>query len=110
MTSKEGSSYSVTANHTLFIDNREVTVSSSSTDPADLAQNIIDAAIHGVTASKNSSDQLVITSTNTEPYNKLSVMPGTGNSFQAGAIVDPFKFTQKLIIHKHLKMKTLVKK
>ena len=96
VTSKEGSSYSVTANDTLFIDDREVTIGSTSTDAADLAQDIIDAAIPGVTASKNSSDQLVITTTNTELYNKLSVMPGTGTSFQTGAIVDPFKFTQKI--------------
>jgi len=96
VTSKEGSSYSVTATHTLFIDDREVTISSTSSDAADLAQDIIDAAIPGVTASKNSSDQLVITTTNTELYNKLSVMPGTGNSFQTGAIVDPFKLTQKI--------------
>jgi hypothetical protein len=96
VTSKEGSSYSVTSGHTLFIDDREVTIGSTSSDAADLAQDIVDAAIPGVTASKNSSDQLVITTTNTELYNKLSVMPGTGNSFQSGAIVDPFKLTQKI--------------
>ena len=96
VTSKEGSSYSVTSGHTLFIDDREVTVSSSSTDPADLAADIVAANIPGVSASKNSDDQLVITSTNTELYNKLSVMPGTGTSFQSGAIVDPFKLTQKI--------------
>jgi hypothetical protein len=96
VTSKEGASYSVTANHTLFIDDREVTVSSTSSDPADLAADIVAANIPGVSASKNSNDQLVITTTNTELYNKLTVMPGTGNSFQAGAIVDPFKFTQKI--------------
>ena len=96
VTSKEGSSYSVTLNHTLFIDDQEVTISSTSSDAADLAQDIIDADIPGVTASKNSDDQLVISTTNTELYNKLSVMPGTGSSFQTGAIVDPFKFTQKI--------------
>ena len=96
VTSKQGGSYSITSGHTLFINDREVTASSSSTDPADLAADIIAANIPGVSASKNSSDQLVIATTSTELYNKLSVMPGTGNSFQSGAIVDPFKFTQKI--------------
>ena len=96
VTSKQGGTYSITSGHTLFIDDREVTASSSSTDPADLAADIIAANIPGVTASKNSADQLVITTTNTELYNKLSVMPGTGTSFQSGAVVDPFKLTQKI--------------
>ncbi len=96
VTSKEGSSYSVTASHTLFINDREVTIGDTSTDPADLAADIVAANIPGVSASKNVNDQLVISSTDTELYNKLSVMPGTGTSFQAGAIVDPFKLTQKI--------------
>ena len=88
--------YSVTINHTVFIDGREVTVGASSTDASLFATNINDAAIPGVTAAKNSAGALVITSTNTELYNKLTVTNGTGTSFQSGAIVDPFKLTQKI--------------
>ena len=35
-------------------------------------------------------------STNTEKYNKLTMVPGTGTTFRSGTVVNPFKYIQKL--------------
>lgn len=96
VTSQEGDSYSVTSGHSIFVDGREVSITDTSSDPQGLVADINLAKIPGVTAATNSLGQLVVTSTNTEQYRKLSLMPGTGDSFRTGAIIDAYKFTQKI--------------
>ena len=93
VSSLSGATYSITLGHPIFIDGRKVAASAGSTDPADLAADIVAANIPGVSASKNSANQLVITSTNTELYNRLTVNPAGILSL---ATVDTFQLTQKI--------------
>ena len=96
--SSGGTSYSQTATHTVYVNGRKVTVSTTSSDPADLASDINLANIPGVTASV-AGGTLTVTSTDTLAYRKLSLEAGTGNTF-ANTTLAPFKFTQK-VNHPH---------
>lgn len=89
-----------TSGDTFYIDNRLITVTSSTDNPTNLASDINDASIPGVSASVNTSGAVVITSTNTEEYNKLTINPGTGQMFARDDVFEIFKFTQK-ISHPH---------
>ena len=89
-----------TAGDTFYIDNRMITVSSSDDNPTNLASDINLAGVPGVSASVNSSGAIVITSTNTEELNKLTINPGTGQMFTRNDVFEIFKFTQK-INHPH---------
>ena len=89
-----------TSGDTFYIDNRLITVTSSADNPTNLASDINLANIPGVSASVNASGAIIITSTNTEEFNKLSIAPGTGKMFARDDVFEIFKFTQK-INHPH---------
>ena len=89
-----------TAGDTFYIDNRLITVTSSNDNPTNLASDINNASIPGVSASVNSAGAIVVTSTNTEDLNKLTINPGTGNMFTRSNLFEIFKFSQK-INHPH---------
>mgnify|MGYP006235842183 CR=1 FL=1 len=89
-----------TAGDTFYIDNRLITVTDSNDNPTNLASDINRANIPGVTASVNSLGSIVITSTNTEEYNKLNINPGSGQMFLRNNVFEIFEFTQK-INHPH---------
>ena len=90
------STHAQTAGDILFINGYKVTVSSTSVDANDIKEDINDADIPLVTASVNSEGSLVITSTNTETANKLSVIGGTGEMFIRDQVISPFAYTQKV--------------
>lgn len=89
-----------TAGDTFYIDNKLVTVTDSADNPTNLASDINRSNALGVTASVNSSGAIVITSTNTELYNKLTINPGTGQMFARNDMFEIYQFTQK-INHPH---------
>ena len=85
-----------TAGDTFYVDNRMITVTDSNDNPTNLASDINRANVPGVNASVDSNGAIVITSTNTEEYNKLTVNPGTGQMFSRNDVFEIFKFTQKI--------------
>ena len=85
-----------TSGDTFYIDNRLITVTSSADNPSNLASDINLASIPGVTASVDTTGAVVITSTNTEELNKLTINPGTGQMFARDDVFEIFKFTQKI--------------
>ena len=91
-----------TAGDTFYIDNRLITVTDSADNPTNLASDINNANIPGVTASVNLTGAIEILSTNTESLNKLTINPGSGSMFLRNNVFEIFKFTQK-INHPHAK-------
>jgi len=85
-----------TSGDTFYIDNRLITVTSSADNPSNLASDINLASVPGVTASVDTTGAVVITSTNTEELNKLTINPGTGQMFARNDVFEIFKFTQKI--------------
>ena len=71
-------------------------MTSSDDNPTNLASDINPAKYSGVSASVNSAGAIVITSTNTEEFNKLTINPGTGQMFTRNDVFEIFKFTQKI--------------
>ena len=91
-----------TAGDTFYINNRLITVTDSADNPTNLASDINRANVPGVTASVNSSGAIIITSTDTEELNKLTVNPGSGQMFTRDDVFEIFQYTQK-INHPHSK-------
>ena len=85
-----------TAGDTFYLNNKLITVSSSSDNPANLSGDILGASLPGVTSSVNSLGQVVITSTSTETNNKLTINPGSGQMFTRDDVFEIYKFTQKI--------------
>ena len=90
------STHTQTANDSLYINGYRVVVSTTSTDPDDLVEDINDADVPGVSAAKNSAGQIVISTASDEALNKLTLAPGVGDMFVRDAVVAPFAFTQKI--------------
>lgn len=85
-----------TAGDVFYINDYKVTVSETGTNPTGIATDINLAAIPGISASVNSLGQIVISSTNTEDLNKLTLNPGTGQLFTRDGVIAPFVNTQKI--------------
>ncbi len=85
-----------TAGDTFYLNNKLITVSSSADNPANLSDDILNAAVPGVTSSVNSLGQVVITTTSTETNNKLTLNPGSGQMFLRDDVFEIYKFTQKI--------------
>lgn len=91
----EATSHSQTAADSIYIDDTLLVVAATGTTASVLASQITDAGISGVSATAT-GETITIVSTNTEKYNKLTMVPGTGTTFRSGTVVNPFKYIQKL--------------
>ena len=92
-------SYAGTLNDSMYIDDTLVVVGATGSDPQQLVDDINNTAISGVSAVLSGAN-IIISSTNVEEYNKLTLTAGTGNIFTIGAAVAPLSLVQK-INHPH---------
>jgi len=88
--------HSQTAGDVFYINDYKITVGETGSNPTGIASDINLANIPGVSASVNSSGQIVISTTETLENNRLTVNPGSGQLFQRDKVFQPFVNTQKI--------------
>ena len=91
----DGTSHLATSGHQIYINDYLVSVSSTSSNPNGLSEDINTANIGNVTSTVN-GNSVVISSTSTEDLNKLTLNPGNGATFTTGAGFEPYTFIQKI--------------
>ena len=87
-------SVTTVAADSIYVDDYRIAL--TGTNAAGLVTDITNAKIPGVTAATNSAGAVVITTTNTESLNKLTLNPGVGQAFERNAVIQPFSFVQKI--------------
>jgi len=85
-----------TLNDVFYLDDHKITVSETGNNPTGIASDINNANVPGVSASISGTGQIVITSTNIESLNKLTINPGTGQLFVRDEIFEAYVYTQKI--------------
>ena len=82
----------VTATHSMLINDTEVVFSSSATNPNNVISDINLKHIITVLSTISSDSFVTISTTATTPNRRIRVRPGNGNSFATTLLARPFKF------------------
>ena len=90
------SAATVTANHSILINDTEVVFSSSAANPNNIVSDINLKDIITVSSSVSADSFVTISTTATNSNRRVRVRPGNGNSFATTLLVRPFKFIQKI--------------